>query len=61
MFDLLADAAALAFTWQNLCGVLIGLALGATLGAIPGLNGTMAIALIVPLTYFGNPCFPSPC
>jgi len=57
MFDLLAEAAALAFTWQNLLGVLIGLALGATLGAIPGLNGTMAIALIVPLTYFWEPLF----
>lgn len=57
MFDLLGDAAAMAFTFQNLAGVLIGLALGATLGAIPGLNGTMAIALIVPLTYFWEPLF----
>lgn len=57
MFELLADAAALAFTIENVIGVLIGLSLGATLGAIPGLNGTMAIALIVPLTYFWQPLF----
>jgi putative tricarboxylic transport membrane protein len=57
VLELLFDAAAMAFTFQNLAGVLIGLLLGAALGAIPGLNGTMAIALIVPLTYFWEPLF----
>lgn len=57
MFEALADAAVLAFTFENILGVFLGLALGATLGAIPGLNGTMAIALIVPLTFFWEPLF----
>lgn len=57
MAELLLDAAAMALTLQNLLGVLFGLFLGAALGAIPGLNGTMAIALIVPLTYFWDPLF----
>ncbi len=57
MFEALADAMTLAFTLENILGVFIGLALGATLGAIPGLNGTMAIALIVPLTFFWEPLF----
>lgn len=39
------------FTWQNLLWINIGLAGGIIVGALPGLTGTMCIALLLPLTY----------
>ncbi|MDR3073536.1 MAG: tripartite tricarboxylate transporter permease, partial [Deltaproteobacteria bacterium] len=35
--------------------LLVGVTAGIILGAIPGLTATMAIALIIPLTYYMNP------
>lgn len=35
--------------------VFIGVAVGVTIGAIPGINGPMAIALFIPLTYYMSP------
>ena len=55
--DVLGDAIGLALTIDNLVAIVIGLTLGALLGAIPGLSGTMAIALIIPLTYAWPPLF----
>ena len=44
-----------AFTLVNLAFIALGVAAGTTVGAIPGLNGPMAIALCVPLTYYMSP------
>ena len=44
-----------AFTFYNLLFVASGVLLGIVVGAIPGLNGPMAIAIAVPLTYTLNP------
>jgi len=45
----------LAFTIQNIIGIVGGVSLGMVLGCIPGLTGTMVIAMMIPLTYYINP------
>lgn len=57
MIEVLTEALTVALTFDNLMAVVIGLVMGVILGAIPGLNGTMAIALIVPLTFLWSPLF----
>lgn len=44
-----------AFTFYNLLFVIAGVTLGIVVGAIPGLNGPMAIAIAVPMTYTLSP------
>lgn len=39
------------FTWFNLIAVAAGTGLGMVVGAMPGLSATMAIALLVPVTF----------
>ncbi len=39
----------------SLLYVFIGVAVGVAIGAIPGINGPMAIALFIPLTYYMTP------
>jgi putative tricarboxylic transport membrane protein len=39
------------FTVTNLLAILIGTAIGLVVGAMPGLSATMAIALLLPLTF----------
>lgn len=51
----IAKGFAIAFNFSNLGGVAFGVFLGIVLGAIPGLTGTMAIALLIPLTYYMDP------
>ncbi|MDH5660519.1 MAG: tripartite tricarboxylate transporter permease [Gammaproteobacteria bacterium] len=39
----------------SLVFVLVGVAIGVLIGAIPGINGPMAIALFIPITYYMTP------
>ncbi|MEG0541546.1 MAG: tripartite tricarboxylate transporter permease, partial [Angelakisella sp.] len=39
------------FTWQNFLFLNIGIGAGIIVGALPGLTGTMCIALLLPMTY----------
>jgi len=55
MLAFLGSGAKLAFTIHNIVGIVGGVSLGMVLGCIPGLTGTMAMALLIPLTYFINP------
>ncbi|MFH2127207.1 MAG: tripartite tricarboxylate transporter permease, partial [Pseudomonadota bacterium] len=57
MLETLAVAASQALTLTNFFGAALGIFLGSLLGAIPGLNGTMAIALLIPVTYTWSPLF----
>jgi len=43
------------FTLGNIAFIFLGIAMGVVVGAIPGLNGPMAIALAVPMTYYMSP------
>ena len=36
----------------SLLFVFVGVAVGVMIGAIPGINGPMAIALFIPVTYY---------
>ncbi len=49
------DAFTLLFQWENLLFLVIGTALGIVVGAIPGLTGSMLIALTLPLTFHMAP------
>ncbi len=44
-----------ALTLSNLLFIVLGVALGVVAGAIPGVNGPMAIALCIPLSYYMSP------
>jgi putative tricarboxylic transport membrane protein len=57
MLELLGQAASISLTVNNLFGACLGIFLGSLLGAIPGLNGTMAIALLIPITFTWSPLF----
>lgn len=54
---ILPGAFANAFQLSNLFGAAVGILVGVTLGAMPGLSGTMAIALMIPLTFHWSPLF----
>jgi putative tricarboxylic transport membrane protein len=57
MWETLGNAAAMSLTLTNFFGAALGIFLGSLLGAIPGLNGTMAIALLIPVTFTWPPLF----
>ncbi|WP_309068463.1 tripartite tricarboxylate transporter permease, partial [Microbacterium sp.] len=52
---LLADGFAGALTWQNLIWVLVGCLLGTAVGVLPGLGSSMAVALLLPVTFALEP------
>ena len=37
--------------WQHIAAIMVGTVLGLIVGTIPGLTATMAVALILPLTF----------
>ena len=41
--------------WQNLLAMAVGVVAGILLGAVPGLTGTMGVALLIPLTFGMTP------
>ena len=41
-----------ALTLVNVLYVVLGVSLGIVVGCIPGLSGPIAIAMVIPLTYF---------
>ncbi len=55
MFDALASGLALLFTWQGTLYLCLGVIVGLVFGAVPGLGGTTAIALLMPLTFGMEP------
>ena len=55
MFAALESALHLALAWENLLYTVLGVIVGVSFGAIPGLSGFLAIALVLPFTYFMHP------
>lgn len=55
MLEHLIPAAHLFFTLKNLLAVSAGLFVGIVIGAIPGLNVPMAVALLLPMTFYMDP------
>jgi putative tricarboxylic transport membrane protein len=58
MFEQIAQGFGLFFTFQNFLLITLGVGAGIVVGAIPGLTPTMAIALLLPVT-FSLPVVPS--
>lgn len=52
MFDVIFAGFLDSLQWTNLLFVFFGVLLGVIAGAIPGVNGPMAIALCIPLSYY---------
>jgi putative tricarboxylic transport membrane protein len=55
MLEFLLDGFVTILEPQNLMFLIMGVGVGIILGAIPGLTATMAIALVIPMTYYMNP------
>ncbi len=55
MLDILWPSFELFFTLQNVLVVALGLFIGITIGAIPGLNVPMTVALLLPITFYMQP------
>ncbi len=55
MFESAFEALALLFTLKGLMYLVLGVCIGLVFGAIPGLGGTTAIALLIPLTFGMQP------
>ena len=55
MLEMLANGVANILTPGVLACLLGGVTVGLILGAIPGLSATMAIALVIPFTYYLTP------
>lgn len=52
MFESIVEGMLLVLTWKGILAVAGGVCAGLILGAIPGLTAAMAIALLVPLTFY---------
>lgn len=55
MFAELMAGFSMVMTMGNILGIVLGVAFGVFMGAVPGLTGTMGIALVIPLTYSLSP------
>lgn len=53
--EILQGALANLFTWEVLLAITAGVVGGIIIGALPGLSGTMGIALLVPVTFGMDP------
>jgi len=51
MLDAIQEAFLLAVTWPNPLLILTGTVIGQVFGMIPGLSGSLAVALMIPLTF----------
>ncbi|HHI82952.1 MAG TPA: hypothetical protein ENJ99_07330 [Rhizobiales bacterium] len=50
-YEAFNTAMGLVFTWQTMAWMLVGIAVGVGVGAMPGLQSSTAVALMLPLTF----------
>ena len=55
MFDMLMSSLDMVFTLENFGWAFFGVTVGMIMGAIPGLSDTIAIALLLPFTFYLGP------
>ena len=55
MFDAFITGLQLVFTWPTIGYIILGVSIGAWLGAVPGLGGIIGLALLVPFTFDMEP------
>lgn len=53
--DLILEGLALSLSWESLIAIILGVAAGQILGAIPGLTASMAVALLIPYSFYFSP------
>jgi len=53
--DLILEGLSLSFTLESLLAISLGVAAGQILGAIPGLTASMAVALLIPYSFYFSP------
>jgi len=51
MWENFLVGASIIFKWHNIAAIVFGSAFGIIVGAIPGLTATMAVALMIPMTF----------
>lgn len=51
LLEAILDALSFVFSWPTIGFVLLGTLIGLVFGALPGLGGTVAIALLIPVTF----------
>lgn len=54
-FDALSDSLAMVGDWSVLAGAVFGVVVGMMVGITPGLTGVMAVAIVLPFTFFLDP------
>lgn len=52
MWGDIIQALSLILSWQSILAIYVGVGLGIVVGAIPGLTGNMAIAILLPITFY---------
>ncbi|KUF08962.1 tripartite tricarboxylate transporter permease [Pseudoponticoccus marisrubri] len=55
VYETLIAAVLAILQWQNILAMLVGVAGGVLIGALPGLTATMGIAILIPLTFTMEP------
>jgi putative tricarboxylic transport membrane protein len=55
LIDQILEGIRLAITFESLIAVVLGVAAGQILGAIPGLTASMAVALLIPYSFYFDP------
>ncbi len=55
MFDTLSISCGLIFNFQSITIIILAAFFGLFIGSIPGLTATMAVALLIPITFFMEP------
>ena len=53
--DLIIEGLSLSLSWESLIAITLGVAAGQILGAIPGLTASMAVALLIPYSFYFSP------
>jgi putative tricarboxylic transport membrane protein len=55
MLEGFAEGFTAVFTWYNMLAIALGVWVGIIIGAIPGLNATMGVAIFTPFTFYVSP------
>src|SRR5690606_24794137 len=55
MFDGILTGLVAVLDWGPIVAMIVGVAIGMVLGALPGISGTLGIALAIPFTYDLSP------
>ena len=55
MFDAFLQGFTLVFQWPTIGVIVLGVAIGAWLGAVPGLGGIIGLSILIPFTFEMDP------